>query len=143
MGRILGIDYGRKRIGLAITDPLGIFASPLKTVRNDEFDSFLSEFMKTEQVDAFVIGYPVKMNNQPSESVNYVNPFVKKLEKSFPGKPIHLVDERFTSGMALRTMIDGGIKKKERQDKSMVDRISASIILQSFLEKRQKTKGKR
>ncbi len=137
MGRILGIDFGRKRIGLAITDPLKIFASPLKTVSNNEFYSFLSEFMKTEQVDAFVIGYPVQMNNQPSESVNYVNPFIKKLEESFPGKPIHLVDERFTSGMALRTMIDGGIKKKERQDKGMVDRISASIILQSFLDRKK------
>ncbi|MFZ0281674.1 MAG: Holliday junction resolvase RuvX [Bacteroidales bacterium] len=137
MGRILGIDFGRKRIGLAITDPLKIFASPLKTVSNNEFDSFLSEFMKTEQVDAFVIGYPVQMNNQPSESVIYVNPFIKKLEESFPGKPIHLVDERFTSGMALRTMIDGGIKKKERQDKGMVDRISASIILQSFLDRKK------
>jgi putative Holliday junction resolvase len=138
MGRILAIDFGRKRIGLAVTDPLQIFASPLKTVRNDEFDSYLVEYMKSEQVDVFVIGYPVQLNNQPSESVKYINPFIKKLEKSFPEKPIHLIDERFTSGMALKIMIEGGVRKKKRQDKAMVDKISASIILQSFLDKRQK-----
>lgn len=143
MGRILGIDYGRKRIGLAVTDPLQIFASPLKTVSNNEFDSFLADYSRTEPVDEFVIGYPVQLNNQPSESVKYINPFIRKLEKSFPGKPIHLVDERFTSGMAKQTMIEGGVRKKDRQDKSMVDKISASIILQSFLDKRQNIKDKR
>jgi putative Holliday junction resolvase len=143
MGRILGIDYGNKRIGIAITDPLQIFASPLTTVRNEEFDSYLAEYMKKEPVDAFVVGYPVQLNNKPSDSVKYINPFIRGLEKSFPGKPIHLVDERFTSGMAMRTMIEGGVGKKDRQNKGMVDRISASIILQSFLDKRQKTKGKR
>ena len=136
MGRILGIDYGRKRIGLAVTDPLQIFASPLNTVRTHEFESFVSDYLKREPIDAFVIGYPVQMNNQPSESVNYINPFIKKLEKLFPGKPIHLIDERFTSRMAFRTMIEGGVKKKDRQDKSMVDKISAAIILQSFLDHR-------
>jgi len=143
MGRILGIDYGTKRIGLAVTDPLCIFASPLKTVKTSEFDNFIEEYTKIESVDEFVIGYPVKLNNKASESVRYINPFIKKIEKSFPGKPIHLVDERFTSGMALKAMIEGGVKKKDRQDKSMVDKISASIILQSFLDKRQKTKDKR
>ena len=137
MGRILGIDFGTKRIGLAVTDPLQIFASPLKTVKNHEFEEFINEFCKTESIAEFVIGYPVKMNNQVSESVNYLNPFIRKIEKMFPGIPIHLVDERFTSGMALKTMIDGGVKKKDRQDKSMIDKISASIILQSFLDKRQ------
>ena len=136
MGRILGIDYGRKRIGLAITDPLQIFASPLITVKNNEFDSFLAEYIKTEPVDAFVIGYPVQLNNQPSETVKYINPFIRKLEKAYPGKPVHRVDERFTSGMAFRAMIDGGVRKKGRQDKSLIDKISASIILQSFLDKR-------
>ena len=136
MGRIIGIDYGRKRIGLAVTDPLQIFASPLKTVNNNEFDSFLTEYIKTETVDAFVIGYPVQMNNQPSETVKYLNPFIRKIEKLFPEKAIHLIDERFTSGMAFKTIIDGGVRKKGRQDKSLVDRISASIILQSFLDKR-------
>ena len=136
MGRILGIDFGTKRIGLAITDPLCIFASPLKTVRTSEFDSFIEEFLKTESIEEFVIGYPVTLNNQASESVRYLNPFIKKIEKLFPGKPVHLIDERFTSGMALKAMIEGGVKKKQRQDKAMVDKISASIILQSFLNKR-------
>ncbi|MCX6320180.1 MAG: Holliday junction resolvase RuvX [Bacteroidia bacterium] len=136
MGRILAIDYGTKRIGLAVTDPLQIFASPLNTVSPNEFDNFISGYLKTEEVEALVIGYPVQMNNQPSESVKYINPFIKKLKKAFPEKHIHLVDERFTSQMALRTMIDGGVKKRDRQDKSMVDKISASIILQSFLDNR-------
>jgi putative holliday junction resolvase len=137
MGRILGIDYGTKRIGLAITDPLRIFASPLKTVRTSEFDEFIKEYLKTESIEEFVIGYPVTLNNKASESVRYINPFIKKIEKLFPGKPVHLVDERFTSGMALKTMIEGGVKKKKRQDKAMVDKISASIILQAFLDTRQ------
>ena len=136
MGRILGIDYGKKRIGLAVTDPMQMFASPLDTVSPVEFESFLANYLKTEKIEAFVIGYPVQMNNQPSESVTYINPFIKKLKQSFPDVHIHLIDERFTSQMALRTMIDGGVKKKERQDKSMVDKISAAIILQSFLDKR-------
>jgi putative holliday junction resolvase len=136
MSRIIGIDYGTKRIGLAVTDPLQIFASPLITVSPNEFDNFLDDYLKTEEVEAFVIGYPVQMNNQASESVNYINPFIKKLKKTFPEKNIHLADERFTSQMALRTMIDGGVKKRDRRDKSMVDKISASIILQSFLDNR-------
>jgi putative holliday junction resolvase len=143
MGRILGIDFGTKRIGLAVTDPLQIFASPLKTVKNHEFDDFIKEYVQTESIEEFVIGYPVKLNNKASESVKYINPFIKKIKKSFPGKPVHLVDERFTSGMAIKAMIEGGVKKKDRQDKSMVDKISAAIILQSFLDGRQKTKVKR
>jgi putative Holliday junction resolvase len=140
MGRILAIDYGTKRIGLAVTDPLQIFASPLNTVSPDKFDSFIEGYLKTEEVNDFVIGYPVQMNNQPSESVRYINPFIKKLKKSFPEIHIHLVDERFTSQMALRTIIDGGVRKKDRQDKSLVDKISASIILQSFLDNRSNKK---
>jgi putative Holliday junction resolvase len=136
MGRILAIDYGTKRIGLAVTDPLQIFASPLITISADEFDTFISCYMETEEVDDFVIGYPVKMNNEPSESLRYINPFIKKLKKVFPEKPIHLVDERFTSQMALRTMIAVGVKKRGRQDKYMIYKISASIILQSFLDNR-------
>ena len=141
MGRIIGIDYGAKRIGLAVTDPLQLFASPLNTVSPNEFDNFIEDYLKTKEVDAFVIGYPVQMNNQPSESVKYINPFIKKLKKTFPEKNIHLVDERFTSQMAFRTMIDGGVKKRDRQDKSMVDKISASIILQSFLDNRSNKKN--
>ena len=140
MGRIIGIDYGTKRIGLAVTDPMQIFASPLVTIKPEDFDNFIEGYLKTEEVDAFVIGYPVQMNNQPSESVRYINPFIKKLKKTFPDKHLHLVDERFTSQMALRTMIDGGVKRKDRKDKSMVDKISASIILRSFLDNRSNKK---
>jgi len=136
MGRILGIDYGKKRIGLAVTDPLNIFASPLETVSAGEIERFLEEYLKNEIVDEFVIGYPVQMNNKPSESVKYIDPFIRKLKKKFPGKPVHTIDERFTSQMAFRTMIEGGLKKKERMDKSVVDKISAAIILQSFLDRR-------
>jgi putative holliday junction resolvase len=134
MGRIIGIDYGLKRIGLAVTDPLKIFASPLTTVSPAEFDNFILSYLKTDKVDAFVIGYPVQMNNQPSESVTYINPFIKKLKKTYPEIYIYLADERFTSQMAIRSMFEGGVKKKDRRDKSIVDKISASIILQSFLD---------
>ncbi len=137
MGRILGIDYGKKRVGLAVTDPLRLFASPLDTVHTQEFDRFINDYMKTGQIDEFVIGYPVQMNNKPSESVKYIDPFIRRLKKQFPDKPVHLVDERFTSQIALRTMINGGVKKEKRKDKSMVDKISASIILQSFLDKKK------
>lgn len=137
MGRLLGIDFGTKRIGLAITDPLKIFASPLKTVRTHEFNDFLYEYLRTESIEEFVIGYPVTLNNQPSKSVEHIDPFIKKLSRLFPDIKVNKTDERFTSGMALKTMIDGGVKKKGRQDKAMVDKISAAIILQSFLDKRR------
>ena len=140
MGRIIGIDYGLKRIGLAVTDPLQIFASPLITVSPSEFESFIAGYLKTDEVEAFVIGYPVQMNNKPSASVTYINPFIKKLKKTYPEIHIFLADERFTSQMAVRTMVEGGVKKKDRQDKSLVDKISASIILQSFLDNRSNKK---
>ena len=136
MGRILAFDYGKKRIGLAVTDPMQIIASPLITVGPSEIESFLQNYLKKEIVDEFVIGYPVQMNNKPSEAVKYIDPFLKRLGKLFPDKPLHLVDERFTSKMALQTIIDGGVKKKGRRDKKLVDKISASLILQAFLEKR-------
>ncbi len=135
MGRIIGIDYGRKRMGLAITDPLGLFASPLTTINPNDFDSFIDKLMKSETIESFVVGYPVKMNNTPSEAVNDINPFIKKLKKKYPDIPVFLADERFTSQMALRTMIDGGVKKTKRKNKATIDMISASIILQSFLDK--------
>jgi len=140
MGRILGIDYGNKRIGLAVTDPMQIFASPLDTIKTADFDLFIAEYLKREAIDAFVIGYPVQLNNQPSESVRYINPFIKKLKKSYPSIEIHLMDERFTSVMAHNTMIEGGLKKKARQDKSLIDKISASIILRSYLDRKQDSK---
>jgi putative Holliday junction resolvase len=136
MGRILGIDYGEKRIGLAVTDPLQIFASPLETVSTQGFDRFIDDYLKTENVDAIVIGYPVQMNNTPSKSVKYLDPFIRKLKKRIPGVPVHLVDERFTSKIALKAMIEGGVKKKDRRDKSLIDKISASLILQTFLDGR-------
>ena len=135
MGRIIGIDYGRKRMGLAITDPLGLFASPLTTINPNDFDSYIDKLMKSETIESFVVGYPVKMNNTPSEAVNDINPFIKKLKKKYPDIPVFLADERFTSQMALRTMIDGGVKKTKRKNKATIDMISASIILQSFLDK--------
>lgn len=138
----MAIDYGTKRIGLAITDPLKIFASPLLTVNTSEFDTFIEGYLKKEPVEAFVIGYPVQMNNSPSQSVRSINPFIKKLKNKYPEIHIHLADERFTSQMALRTMIEGGVKKKDRMDKSMIDKISASIILQSFLDSRPDKKKK-
>ena len=136
MGRIIGIDFGTKRIGLAVTDPMQIIASPLDTVENREFDNYISLYLKKEKVEAFVIGYPVQMNNQASESVRFVNPFIEKLKKNYPDIEIHLIDERFTSQMAMRSMIEGRMKKKDRKDKSNVDKISASLILQSYLARK-------
>jgi putative Holliday junction resolvase len=137
MGRLIGIDYGKKRVGIAVTDPLKMFASPLNTIHPAEFDDFIRVYMKSETIDAFVIGYPVTMNNQPSDSVKYIDPFIRNLKKNFPEIQVHLVDERFTSRMALRTMIDGGLTRKDRRDKTIVDKISASIILQSFLDRKK------
>jgi putative Holliday junction resolvase len=142
MGRILAFDYGNKRIGLAVTDPLQIIASPLTTIGPAEIEDFLHDYLDKEIVDEFVIGYPVQMNNKPSDSVKYIDPFLKRLGKLFPGKPVHLMDERFTSKIALRTIIEGGVKKKDRRDKTLADKISASLILQAFLEKREFSKGK-
>jgi putative Holliday junction resolvase len=142
MGRILAFDYGQKRIGLAVTDPLQIIASPLSTISTSQIENFLNEYLKKEIVDEFVIGYPVQMNNKPSESVKYIDPFLNRLKKLYPEKPVHLIDERFTSKIALQTIIDGGVKKMARRDKSLVDKISASLILQAYLEKRDFKNGK-
>jgi putative Holliday junction resolvase len=134
MGRIIGIDYGKKRVGLAVTDPLRIIASPLETINVNDFDAYIDNYVKSEQVDEFVVGYPVQLNNKPSESVIVINPFIRKLRKKFPEKPVHLADERFTSKIAFRAMIEGGLKKKKRQDKNIVDKVSAALILQSWLD---------
>ncbi len=139
-GRIMGIDYGTKRVGLAVTDPLRIIASPLETVRINDFDAWLGNYMKSEQVNEFVIGYPVQMNNKPSESVKVIDPFIRKLRKRFPDKPVHLADERFTSIIASRAMIEGGLKKMKRRDKSIVDKVSAAIILQSYIDMSKRAK---
>ena len=136
MGRIVAIDYGKKRVGIAVTDPLNIIASPLITVPASEIEIFLAEYLEKEEVDEFVVGYPVTLNNKASEAVRYVNPFIKRLKKLFPDKKINLVDERFTSSIAKQTIIDGGVKKIDRRDKSLADKISASLILRSYLERR-------
>ena len=135
MGRIIGIDFGRKRIGIAVTDPLKIFASPVNTVNNQEFEPFIDEFLKKEKRDCFVVGYPVRLNNEPSESVKYLDPFIRRLKKKYPEIPVNLADERFTSQMAMRSMIEGGMKKTDRRDKSVIDKVSAAIILQSWLDR--------
>ncbi|MFN8209826.1 MAG: Holliday junction resolvase RuvX [Bacteroidales bacterium] len=136
MGRIIAIDYGKKRTGLAVTDPLRIIASPLETVSTGELENWLRNYIEKEDVEEIVIGYPVTLNNEPSDAVKYIEPFIKRINKLYPGLPVIKIDERFTSKMAFRTMIDGGVKKKDRRDKGMVDRISASILLQTYLEKK-------
>ncbi len=144
MSRVLAIDYGRKRCGLAVTDPQRIIASPLTTVPTGQLEAFLKDYITRENVTEIVIGYPVTVNNLPSESVKYIDPFIERFRKLFPGIDLHRADERFTSQMAMRTMIDGGVKKSGRRDKAMIDRISASIILQSWLSREElKKKDKR
>jgi putative Holliday junction resolvase len=136
MGRIMAIDYGRKRVGIAVTDELQLIANGLTTVPTHEIFAFLRSYLQKEVVDAFVVGEPRQMNNQPSESLQYIIPFVNRLKKEFPEIPVEMLDERFTSKMAFQTMIDGGLKKKDRQNKELVDTISAAIILQSYLSAR-------
>lgn len=135
MGRVLAIDYGKKRTGLAVTDPLRIIATALETVSSTDLLSYLKTYTQREGVDEFVIGMPKTLKNEDSEIAPLVRKFIQELKNSFPEKPIHEVDERFTSRMAQRTMIEGGMKKKDRQEKGNVDKISAVIILQSFLER--------
>ena len=138
MGRILAIDYGQKRVGLAVTDPLQIIANSLTTIQTKDIWEFLADYFQKEDVECVVIGYPKQMNNQASDSVRYINPFLGKFQKVYPEMEIKQVDERFTSKMAFQTMIDAGLKKKARQNKELVDTISATIILQSYLEQRTK-----
>jgi putative Holliday junction resolvase len=134
MGRTIGIDYGTKRIGIAVTDPMQIIASPLTTVSNVAFDDFIDDYTKKENVEAFVVGYPKQLNNTSGKSAKLVESFIKKLKKKFSEITIMLVDERFTSVMAMKSIIDGGVKKSDRQNKSITDKISAALILQSYLD---------
>ncbi|WP_372949843.1 Holliday junction resolvase RuvX [Mariniphaga sp.] len=140
MGRILSIDYGRKRVGLAVSDPQQIIANKLATITTHSIWDFLRTYFQNEQVDEVVIGYPLQMNNTASEAVVYINPFIKKFKEKYPEIPIEVIDERFTSKMAFQTMIDGGIKKTGRKNKAMVDAISATIILQSYMEQKRHKK---
>ena len=137
MNRYVGIDYGRKRVGVAVSDPLGIFASALETVHSAKIIEYLKNYAQNENVVSFVVGYPRNMNGQPSEAAADVDVFLRQLRKAFPDTPIELEDERFTSVLAHRAMIDGGMKKKDRQDKMSVDKISAAIILQSWMDRKQ------
>lgn len=136
MGRILALDFGEKRTGVAVTDPLKIIASGLTTIATKSLIDFLKNYLNSEEVDLFVIGEPKQMNNSPSESEVYIQPFLKQLTKTFPQIPIERVDERFTSKIAFQTMIDTGISRKKRQNKSLIDQISATIILQSYLDRK-------
>lgn len=135
MGRILAIDYGTKRTGIAVTDPLQIIATSLTTVRSCDLIQFLTEYFSKEMVDQVVIGMPTTLRNEPSENAQYVKAFEKQFKKQFPTMPIIEIDERFTSTIAHQTMIAGGMKKKDRQNKEVVDSISATIILQSYMER--------
>lgn len=137
MDRIIGIDYGRKRVGVAVTDPLGIFASALDTVHSAKIIDYLKKYASNENVVRFVVGYPMNMNGKPSEAAKDVDIFLKHLAKAFPDIPVTLEDERFTSVLAHRAMIEGGMSKKDRMNKESVDKISAAIILQSYLDRRQ------
>jgi putative holliday junction resolvase len=134
MGRIMAIDYGTKRVGIAVTDPLKIIAKGLTTVHSKDVEQFLEDYFKKEDVECLVVGEPKNMNNTPSDSAVHVEIFLKKVRKKFPTLKIERADERFTSKMAFQTMIDSGLKKKDRQNKALVDEISAAIILQSYLE---------
>ncbi|WP_417854817.1 Holliday junction resolvase RuvX [Xanthomarina gelatinilytica] len=133
MGRILAIDFGKVRTGIAVTDELQLIASGLEAVPTKDLISFLKNYTATEQVELFVVGEPKQMNNEPSESEALIIPFLEKLTKAFPKIPIERVDERFTSKMAFQTMIDSGLSKKKRKNKALVDEISATLILQSYL----------
>ncbi|TVZ17220.1 Holliday junction resolvase RuvX [Maribacter sp. MAR_2009_72] len=135
MGRILAIDYGTKRIGLAVTDEMRMIAFGLTTVETSNIFSFLTDYFKKEHVSLIVVGEPKQMDNSASESEMYIQPFVEKLKTTFPTIDIERHDERFTSKMAFQTMIDGGLKKKQRKNKALIDEISATIILQSYLGK--------
>ena len=137
MDRIIGIDYGRKRVGVAVSDPLGIFASALETVQSAKIIEYLKKYAENEKVVLFVVGYPINMDGKPSEAAKDIDIFLKLLAKAFPEIPVQLEDERFTSVLAHRAMIDGGMKKQDRMKKESVDKISAAIILQSYLDRKK------
>ncbi|MDA3882986.1 MAG: Holliday junction resolvase RuvX [Bacteroidales bacterium] len=138
MGRILAIDYGTKRTGIAVTDPLQMIATGLKTVRTHDLFVFLTDYFAHEQVDCVVLGQARTLRNEPSENQKYIDIFEKKFRKEFPTYTLEYMDERFTSSLAHQAVIDGGVKKKKRQEKEMIDTISATIILQSYMEQKNR-----
>ena len=134
MGRILAIDYGQKRVGLAVTDELRMIAGALASIQTKDVIAYLKDYIAHEKVDCFVVGYPLTLKNQLSESGRFTEPFVKHLQKTFPNIAVERMDERFTSKMATAAILESGARKKVRQDKALVDKVSAVIILQSYLE---------
>jgi putative holliday junction resolvase len=141
MGRILALDYGTKRVGVAVTDPLKIIANGLTAVPEKDIWEFLKEYFLKEDVECVVIGYPVQNSGVGSKALHVINPFIEKFTKVFPGMAIMQADERFTSKIAFQTLIDGGVKKKDRRNKELIDTVSATIILQGYLDV-QKNKHK-
>ena len=135
MARILSIDYGKRRTGLAVTDPLQIIANGLATVSTSELFNYLKDYLSREQVEKIIIGRPLQTNGQPSENLQRVEQFVNRWKKEMPDVPMEYVDERFTSVLAHQAMIDGGLRKKARQDKALVDKISATIMLEDYLRR--------
>lgn len=135
MARILSIDYGKKRTGIAVTDPLQIIANGLATVSTSELFNYLKDYLSREQVERIIIGRPLQTNGQPSENLQRVEQFVNRWRKEMPDVPVEYVDERFTSVLAHQAMIDGGLRKKARQDKALVDKISATIMLEDYLRR--------
>lgn len=134
MGRILAIDYGRKRSGVAVTDPLQICANGLPTQRSCDLLDFLTDYCNKEDVEAFLIGEPKDLKGNPSESMRYITPFINRLKKQFPDKPVIMADERFTSTIAHQEMLSGGFKKKDRQEKGRADEMAAVLILTTYLQ---------
>ena len=137
MARIMAIDYGRKRTGIAVTDSLQMIANGLTTVPSGELVTFIQNYMAKEPVELIVVGQPKQMNNEPSENMRYVQAFVTHLKRTLPQIPVEYYDERFTSVMAHQAMLEGGLRKKKRQEKALVDEISAVIILQAYLESKK------
>jgi len=134
MGRILAIDYGTKRVGIATTDPMQIIASGLDTIHPNELVDFLKKYMQTEDVECIVVGDPKRLNNEPAQAAKGADQLTERLKKEFPNVRFDRMDERFTSKMAFGAMIEGGLKKKQRADKALIDKVSATIILQSYME---------
>jgi putative Holliday junction resolvase len=137
MGRVIAIDWGTKRTGIAATDPLRIVANGLETVPTHELQQWLAQYLAAEDVDIIVVGHPTRMDGQPSETMTHIEPLVARLRTQYPDKRVVMHDERFTSRLAQQAMIDGGVPKMARRDKAMVDRVSAAIILQGYLESRE------
>ncbi len=137
MGRILAIDYGVRRTGLAVSDPLRLIAGGLTTVETKQLERFLADYFQLEEVDVIVLGKPAQMDGTPSETWRFIEPLARRLKAAYPQKEVVFYDERFTSVLAHRAMIDGGMKKLARRDKAVVDKIAATIILEDYLQYRQ------